>query len=783
MRGTLFIVNLVIAVLPVTFLSAQDLVGYQKLRGAVISTAPDNDYTRHAYNAFDTNEGTSFMARDANGWVGIDLGGSYAIRKVRVYPMPDRNQQFVGARFQGADNSDFDSPVTLFTVTQAPNAGQYVTYDMHGSRTFRYVRCINPDHRLSVAELEFYADENAQALNYPQLTNLPTVYLETDGQFDFVNKETYVASRVAVRDGDSLGIFPAQVRGRGNSTWEFMEKKPFRIKFDSKQHFLGLSANAKSWTLLSNAVDKTMLRNGLAFEVSRKLGYEFTPACKMVDVVLDGFYYGAYMASDHVEINENRINIDEMKAGDITEPKITGGYHLEIDAYAEQEPVHFFTPRQLPFTIKSPENDVLVQYQWIENHIVTTENTLMSDPELALQDYIDLPSAVRHYIHSELTGNCDSYWCIPCYKKRGDSRLYFGPVWDFDQAFYTNARVPLYTETLSTGHGTAQAWFRKILQQPEVQTLARQMWRQLKADSLERYLVDFLEENAENLQQSQALNYERWNSLNRKVWFEDEDKLFGTYREYIDFVKRYINQRFAWFDERMAERREILAPSTPSNTPHSWRYRFNTPHEDWFSTSYDDDNWSQGDAPFGREQNLQNTDWTTNQIFIRTKFYVDADDLDSLAKASFYVWHDEDVEIYLNGQPALSREGYLTEYKYFDFDETLLQAGWNTLAAKCTQTTGGQLIDIGVYVTLEEQSDGPITSVLPPSAAKQPFSHYVSNGSLTINGLPAGETIRLYSIDGKLLKQQKTTGELRMALPARGIYIVHLQGHNIKIAY
>ncbi|MDR1682390.1 MAG: CotH kinase family protein, partial [Candidatus Symbiothrix sp.] len=683
-------------------LQAQDLAGYQKQRGAVIATTPDNDYTRHACNAFDTNKGTSFMAQEIDGWVGLDLGASYSIRKIRVYPMPDRHNQFEGAKFQGANNPEFNNAVTLFTVNQGIRPNEYSVYDISNAQAFRYVRCINSDHRVSLAELEFYTDENVQPVNYNQLTNLPTIYLETGGQFDFVNKSTWVAGKVAMANAGATTVFDAQIRGRGNSSWDFMEKKSFRIKFDKKQNFLGLPAKAKNWTLIAIAVDKTLLRNGLAFEISKQLGFEFTPSCQLVDVVLDGFYYGTFMASDHIDVNENRINIDEMAPEDITTPNITGGYHLEIDAYANLEPSFFHSPRGIPFTIKSPDSDEILplQKEWIENHIAVTENTLFDNTEQALQTYIDLQTAVKYYIHSELTGNCDSYWCIPCYKKRSDDKLYFGPVWDYDQAFLTNYRVPLYTETLSTQHGVAQSWFRKIMQQPAAQTVLHQLWKQLKDKDLQQQLIDYLDNNSALLQQSQALNYARWNSLNRKVWFEDA--LFDTYNEYINFVKEFINERFTWFDNLAMERRVLLAPSTPDYELHSWRYTFDTPPNDWYTTAFNDSKWPEGDAPFGTERNLQNTLWNTGQIYIRTQFFVNSEDLKNLHTAFFYVFHDEDCQIYLNGELALERNGYITDYQYFEFDKNLLQAGWNTLAVKCTQTIGGQLIDVGIFVTPEE---------------------------------------------------------------------------------
>ncbi|MDR1810293.1 MAG: CotH kinase family protein [Prevotella sp.] len=775
-------VLLLSAILALPSLQAQDLTGYQKLRGEVLSTRPDDDYTRHKYNAFDTNEGTSFMARDVSGWVGLDLGTSCDIRKIRVFPMPNRNQQFVGVQFQGADNPDFTDAVTMLTVTDAPPANEYTTYDITGRHRYRYVRCMNPDHRCSIAELEFYTVENLQTVTYDRLTNLPTIYLETGGAFDFVNKTTYVPAKVAVVNDDSTGVFDAQVRGRGNSTWDYMEKKSFRIKFDKKQHFLGLPANAKNWTLIALAVDKTLLRNGLAFEISKTLGFEFTPSCVMVDVVLDGFYYGTYMASDHIEVNKNRINIDEMEETDLTEPNITGGYHLEIDAYAEQEPVFFKTPSGLPFTIKSPENDVAAQYEWIANHIAKTETTLFQKPDTAFKYYIDLETAVKYYIHSELTGNCDSYWCIPCYKKRDDGKLYFGPVWDYDQAFLTNERVPRYSETLSMQHGVAQGWFRQIMRTDAAQQKMHSLWRQIKSDTLKQHLLDYLDENSALLQQAQALNFERWNSLGRKVWFEDA--LFNTYEEYIEFVKDFINDRFAWFEEIAQEKRAILPTSEPGNPLKEWRYTFDEPSANWYAAAFDDEEWLVGNAPFGTEQNLQNTGWDTDKIFIRTHFNIAENLLDSIEKTYFSVWHDEDCQIYLNGVLALERTGYLTAYQSFEFDKSLLQEGDNTLAVKCVQTDGGQLIDVGISALMAEVEDQgePTLSIAARPAGK--YRCIVQNGLLTIRGLDAAEKVLLYSIDGKILKQRQAIGdELQIALPARGIYFVRIAGKTIKLAY
>lgn len=762
---------------PVFFLNAKsNIEGYQKLRGEVLSSRPDDEYITHSYNAFDTNENTNFKAKDLNGWVGLDLKSKQVIQKVRVYPRAERTERLIGNIIQGANDPGFTSPVNLYTITQIPREGFFSTYDITSDQQFQFVRIISPSQNCNLAEIEFYCETGKQEIQYPQLTNIPTIYIETEGAFNFIDKEDYVFADVIVSNADSIGVFDASVRGRGNSTWEFMEKKSFRIKFENKQHFLDMPALAKSWTLIASAVDKTLLRNNLAFEMSRFMDFEFSPSNVIVDVVLDGFYYGTYMASDHIEVDENRINITEMTATDIELPDITGGYHLEIDAYADQEPVFFRTNTNVPITIKSPKEDVIVpvQKEWIINHINKLEDLLLTDAESALQRYIDIESAVKYYLHSELTGNCDSYWCIPCYKKRGDDKLYFGPVWDFDQAFLTNERVPQYTATLDTQHGIVQHWFRAMMKTESAQNMLKQQWKKVKEEDLREQLIQYLEDNALRIQQSQALNFERWRSLDRKVWFEDA--LFPTYNQYIDFVKKYIEDRFTWFESTfMVEKKHILPASTPGNSLQSWQYTLDTPLYDWYKTSFDDTGWMSGKAPFGTFNNLQNTVWVTDQIYIRTKFYLNKQDLANLDKSYFYTLYDEDCWVYLNDMLALYKSGYITSYQSFEFDKTLLKEGWNTLAVKCIQTGGGQLIDVGIFGTLLS------TTRLNPVEGEN-YSYFVKNDILTIQNLEKNSSVKLYSIDGKLLKEGNASdSNIHFSLPYRGVFLVRLSDATLKI--
>lgn len=73
--------------------------------------------------------------------------------------------------------------------------------------------------------------------NYAQMTNLPTIYINTVDNKPIVSKEDYIDATLYYVDETGVKIYTElEIRGRGNSTWG-LEKKPYRIKFE-KNKFL-----------------------------------------------------------------------------------------------------------------------------------------------------------------------------------------------------------------------------------------------------------------------------------------------------------------------------------------------------------------------------------------------------------------------------------------------------------------------------------------------------------------------------------------------------------------
>ena len=99
-----------------------------------------------------------------------------------------------------------------------------------------------------------------------------------------------------------------RIRGRGNSTWLWYDKKPYRIKLDKKASILGL-AEEKDWVLLANYRDPTNLMNTFVFTAGEKLGMPFTNHTRFVEVTLNGDYIGLYQLTEQVEQGETRVNV------------------------------------------------------------------------------------------------------------------------------------------------------------------------------------------------------------------------------------------------------------------------------------------------------------------------------------------------------------------------------------------------------------------------------------------------------------------------------------------
>lgn len=148
---------------------------------------------------------------------------------------------------------------------------------------------------------------------------------------------------------------------------------------------------------------------------------------------------------------------------------------------------------------------------------------------------------------------------------------------------------------------------------------------------------------------------------------------------------------------------------------HKYKWRFytepNVPRK-WFDIGFDDSAWSEGYAAFGNSnvefpKNLISTSWTTSQIYMRRWFYLGDITPEMIDAMRFTVYHDDDIQIYINGIWAGMQKGYTSNYISMDISyearQTLKPNSWNLIAVSGTQGIGEQIMDIGITAFSEKE--------------------------------------------------------------------------------
>lgn len=365
--------------------------------------------------------------------------------------------------------------------------------------------------------------EPPPAINSDELNDLPVISIQTKSTdksvLDFVTKPVtshvaesiaswtpfyimppapyYEACTVTLRNADKtvlLDAVNADVKVRGNWTTSY-DKKPLRIKFEESQNLLGLNDGAtfKNWLLLAEYKDASLLRNKTALALARELLAEdglYASDAALVEVVINGQYWGVYLLAEQQQVNKDRVAITEVAEG------YTGtdiGYFLEFDGYyMHEDPLHQFhvdyadNAALIPFdgndgsgetmkclsdpeygyksdigmTIKSDiyseeQRDFIASYvnqvyeimyaaaymdeAYIFNDTYTEiTKTDALTPQEAVERVVDVNSLADTYLINELLCDADVYWSSfflsVDFGPDGNTKLTFEAPWDYDSA-------------------------------------------------------------------------------------------------------------------------------------------------------------------------------------------------------------------------------------------------------------------------------------------------------------------------------------------------------------
>ena len=342
--------------------------------------------------------------------------------------------------------------------------------------------------------------------------NLPALFVETES-----GSMAYVHEKKGNREAGTLLAVGADgtveyrdelkyIKGRGNSTFDY-PKKPYQVKLKTGAPLCGLPKN-RTFILLANYIDRSEIRNTIAFDVARYSGaYAYTPACRSVDLYLNHEYAGCYLLSEKCEIGKKRLNIvdlekatEQMNAEPLSsypfagskyyghgltrcydipnEPAdVTGGYLILMNNkdYYLKEPSGFATRRLQPFTIDQPKYCTVAQITYIRDLMQEIENGIFSrdgrDPVTGRHytELLDMKSFVNRYLQSETMMDFDGQ--RPYFYKDSDTvdrKVYCAPVWDQDNILGVSTRRGKPNMiSVENDHMRHYYWFPRAMQQPD----------------------------------------------------------------------------------------------------------------------------------------------------------------------------------------------------------------------------------------------------------------------------------------------------------------------------
>jgi hypothetical protein len=401
---------------------------------------------------------------------------------------------------------------------------------------------------------------------------------------------------------------------RGSSSTAFPKKQYGFETQDSLGNnlnvsLLGLPAE-NDWVLYAPYDDKSLMRNVLAYDMSRRIG-RYASRCMFCELVLNNDYRGVYVLMEKIKLDKNRVSIGTLKKDDVT-----GGYLFKVDKYSGESNagwVSIFPPhpsaqlwQRTDYLYHDPDPDEIseAQKQYLQDYMWQWQRMMYdrayNDDAQPYYDMIDAASFVDYVLLTEVCKNVDGYrLSLFLIKERNDKggRLAAGPIWDFNIAFgnadyYQGLSAEGWMlQFFTTDHSfmfedkwQPPFWWKKMLDDPWFGRQVQARWQELRRTAFatapwQRYI----DSTAVYLDESQRRNFVRWPILGVYVW--PNGYVGASYTEEVRFLKQWLAIRMEWMDhnwhglltrvesERSANTDEFGAFPNPFNRSVTVEYR------------------------------------------------------------------------------------------------------------------------------------------------------------------------------------------------------------------
>lgn len=378
---------------------------------------------------------------------------------------------------------------------------------------------------------------------YPY-SGLPRIVIETENFQAIVDRETKIPAKMQIygKELPESEIMDLTIHGRGNSSWNSMPKKSYRIELNKKKALFRMPQN-KDWSLIANYADKTLMKNYLSYDMARRLGM-YAPRCEYAELFVNKEYLGVYLFTETIKQGKNRVDI----------PDGMNSYIVEFDEkFRDGEQVVFSeqissTPK--PFRVHFPKDASKKSLETLSEHITAFETFLTTidsaTPLDSIEAWLDIDAFVKHYWVQELVKNPDaSYYTSVYFTWVYGEKIKMGPVWDFDIALGGH-----YEERLANPKNwriRPEYWNSYLFKSQEFQRYVDSYYERNKAEFYKIY--DIIDSLQEALAEPSRNNFKRWDILQQDgKWIS---KAVQDYGEAVRNMKSWLQERITWIEEQL----------------------------------------------------------------------------------------------------------------------------------------------------------------------------------------------------------------------------------------
>ena len=359
-------------------------------------------------------------------------------------------------------------------------------------------------------------------------------YIETPGRTGIYSKDTWT-DNCSVRLVDDAGTVyyesaAVQVKGRGNSTWGY-PKKPYTLRLPEKADLIGTGGDRR-WVLLANWMDRTLLRNDVAFELGRRTSLEWTPSGEFIELYLNGTHLGNYWLGEKIKTGKSRLQAD---------------FLIEMDTYYDAT-WRFYSSygrrvnqgaNGLPIGVKEPDDDEMTDelFSQLKALVSGVEGSMY--PSIGnYREKIDVLSFIDWYLVHEITYNGEPNHPKSCYFYFRDGVMHAGPLWDFD--WYT---FQPYTSGLFIPNSI---YFGQLMKDPAFVSELKARWAELKPGFSS--ITGYIDAKADEIRASEAINWSMWPCTSSGV--NGDERM--SFDQSVTRMKQAVTKRISAMDKAIS---------------------------------------------------------------------------------------------------------------------------------------------------------------------------------------------------------------------------------------